>query len=291
MGTLGTVLYVNARFRQRRTRTQTVLGTLLLLLCVASAPAALAGPWALGPGHVYAKLGGSYLRSHTLANPDGSQVRIPRFTKRDVQVYAAVGLGSRVSLSASLPAWRSSELEDFDRESGLGDAQVALQAQLAQRGPWTFASRVSVQAPTGDERRAEGLLPTGSGVWEGELRLSAGRSLGAGRGWGFFEAGHQWRETLRDGFVYEAQLGWRVSGRLSLALNARGLRPYDLSTRAVALGSFVGVGDRVSYLALGPTAFVKLGPRWVAQADVTGAAFERNLATGTTFSVGLSYSR
>lgn len=259
-------------------------------LGLALAPSVQAGPWAVGPGQVYVKVGGSYLRSTTLANPDGSQVRIPRFTKSDAQLYVALGLGPRASASVSLPAWRSSELEDFRRESGVGDVQVALQVQLAQRGPWVLATRASVQAPTGDETRAEGILPTGSGVWEGEWRLSLGRSFGGGRGWGFVEAGHQWRETLRDGLVYDGQLGWRLTGRLSLAWNARGLRPYDLSARDVALGSFVGVGDRVSYLAFGPSALVKLGGGFGAQIDVTGAAFERNLATGTTFSFGLSYA-
>jgi hypothetical protein len=261
-----------------------------LVLGLAWTPAVQAGPWPVGTARVYAKLGGSYLRSTTLANPDASQVRIPRFTKRDVQLYAAFGLNERLSLSASLPVSRRSTLADFGSESGLGDAQVALQVQLTQRRGWVLATRASVQAPTGDETRAEGLLPTGSGVWEGEWRLSLGRSFGAGRGWGFVEAGHQWRETLRDGFVYEGQAGWRLNERLSLAWNVRGLRPYDLSARGVALGSFVGVGDRVSYLAFGPSALVKLGGGFGAQVDVTGAAFERNLATGTTFSIGLSYS-
>jgi hypothetical protein len=264
---------------------------LLAGLALAAAPSAAAGPWALGPGHVYLKLGYGRLDSDTLANPDGSQVSIPRFVKDDVHAYAAVGVSERMTLSASVPLRRRSDLEDFGSESGLGDVALGVQWQLERRGGWVFATRGVVQAPTGDETRAEGILPTGSGVWEGELRLSAGRSLGAGRGYMFVEAGHQFRELLRDGFVYEAQAGWNAHRRLVLAWNVRGLEPWSDRARDVALGSPVGVGDGVGYLVTGPTAIVKLVRGVAVQLDVEGALRERNLATGTTWRVGVSWSR
>ncbi len=252
---------------------------------------ASAGPWAVGRGHAYAKLGYGQLRSTVLANPDGSTVDIPRFTKRETYLYAAVGLSSKWTAIVNAPLWRSSALQQFRRESGFGDLQFGLQGQLGQRGPWTLAVRGLVQAPTGDVTRAEGILPTGSGVWEGELRLSAGRSLAKGRAYGFVELGHQTRETLRDGFVYEAQVGVNLGPRVVVALNARGLEPYDKAPRAIALGSPVGVGDRVTYLTYGPSLIVRLGGGLGAQLDVTGIARARNLARGPQVNLGLSYSR
>ncbi|MCL4821675.1 MAG: hypothetical protein KJ067_21265 [Vicinamibacteria bacterium] len=259
------------------------------LLAVA-APSALAGPWALGPGHVYLKLGYGRLDSDTLANPDGSQVTIPRFVKDDLHAYAAIGVSERVTLSASVPL-RRSDLEDFGRESGLGDVAIGVQWQLGRHGGWVLATRGVVQAPTGDETRAAGILPTGSGVWEGELRLAAGRSLGGGRGYFFAEAGHQFRELLRDGFVYEAQVGWNAHPRLVLAWNLRGIEPWSARAREVALGSPVGVGDGVGYLAFGPTAIARLGRGVAVQLDLDGAMRERNLAVGSTWRVGVSWSR
>jgi hypothetical protein len=264
---------------------------LLVALALAAASPAVAGPWALGPGHVYVKLGYGRLDSDTLANPDGSQVAIPRFVKDDLHAYGAVGVSERLTLSASLPLRRRSELEDFGSEAGVGDLALGVQWQLGRRGGWVFATRGVVQAPTGDETRAEGILPTGSGVWEGELRLAAGRSLGGGRGYFFVEAGHQFRELLRDGFAWEAQAGWNASPRLVLAWNARGLEPWSTRARETALGSPVGVGDGVGYLVTGPTAIVKLGSGVAVQFDVEGALRERNLATGTTFRIGVSWSR
>jgi hypothetical protein len=154
-----------------------------------------------------------------------------------------------------------------------------------------FAVRGTVQAPTGDETRADGLLPTGSGVWEGEGVLSAGRSLAAGKLYAFAEAGHQVRgDGLTDSFAYGAQLGWNAHRRLVLAANVRGVEPYDQSPREVR-GSPVGLSDRVGYLVFGPTAIVPLAGGAGLQLDVEAAARARNLAKGTTVRLGLSLTR
>ncbi len=266
--------------------------SILASACVALvAPLAHAGPWGPGQGHLYAKVSYGHLRSTELANPDGSLVEIPRFVKQEVYLYGALGLTPRLTAIASFPLVRSSDLEDFRRESGVGDVQFGLQYELGRRGPWTLALRGLAQAPTGDETLAEGLLPTGSGVWEGELRLSAGRSFAGGRLYGFVEAGHLARELLRDALVYDAQLGWNASPRLVLAFGVRGVETWDKSARDVAIGSPVGVGDRVTYLAFGPTAIVKLGGGFSAQLDVSGQTRARNLAKGPHVSVGVSYAR
>lgn len=267
-----------------------------VLVLLAPASFALAGPWGLGKGHLYAKLGYGHLRSTTLAAPDGTRFRIPRFTKDEVSVYAAYGLSDRFTVIANLPLLRSSDLRDepdeLGRESGLGDVQAGLQVQAGGRGAWVFAARGMVQAPTGDESRAQGLQPTGSGVWEGEGVLSAGRSFAGGDFYGFAEAGHQVRGGgLRDGLVYGAQAGWNATDRLVLAANLRGLEPYDKRPPKVARGSFVGVGDRVAYLIYGPTAILKIGRRVALQLDLEGTARARNLAKGPTFRAGLSVSR
>ena len=162
-------------------------------LALAAAPAAQAGPWAMGRGHFYMKAGYDRLRSTTLSTPDGTEFEIPDFRRDILSVYGAFGLSDRITLVAEAPLWRSSDLADdpdeLSRESGPGDVQAGLQLQLGTRGAWTFAGRGMVQAPTGDETRAQGLLPTGSGVWEGYLALGAGWSFAAGKGWGFVEAG------------------------------------------------------------------------------------------------------
>jgi hypothetical protein len=264
-------------------------------LCVAvvalAAGPAEAGPWTLGQGRVYTKVTLGYLPSTLLANPDGSTAEIPRFVKRELYLYGAVGVTPKLTAFANLPVVRSSDLAHFRRESGVGDLQVGAQYGLGRGGPWVFAVRGALQVPTGDETLADGILPSGSGVWEGELAFSAGGSLWGGKGYGFVEAGHQFRQTLRDGFVYAGQLGWNATPRLILAVNVRGVEPYDKQANLDVLDSaFVGLGDRVTYVSYGPSAIVKLGGGVSLQLDLLGLAHTRNIARGPTFSVGLAYS-
>jgi hypothetical protein len=264
---------------------------LATLLVVGAGGSLEAGPWGAGRGHFYAKVGGSRLRSTVLAAPDGTEFDIPRFVKEEVTLYGAVGITSRLTAIVNVPAYRSSDLQDFRRESGVGDVQGGLQWQLGTKGPWVFAVRSTVQVPTGDETRADGLLPTGSGVWEGEGVLSAGRSLAGGKSYAFGEAGHQVRGGgLTDAFAYGAQLGWNAHRRLVLAANVRGVEPYDQSPRE-ARGSPVGLSDRVGYVVFGPTVIVPLAGGAGLQLDVEAAARARNLAKGTTVRLGLSLSR
>ena len=273
------------------TRVAALAVSVLLLPAVAGA-----GPWAQGPGRTYLKVGVERLRSTTLVQPDGTEREIPRFLKDEVGLFVSRGLGERWTVQAHIPLVRSSDLADdpdeLGRESGFGDVEAALQFQLGARGAWTFAVRGTVQAPTGDETRAQGLQPTGSGVWEGETLVGAGRSLGGGRGWAFAEAGPQFRGGgLRDGLSFGAQAGWKVWPRLALAVGARGVQPWSGDAPQVALGSFVGVGDRVAYVIVGPTAIVSLTPSVGLQVDVERVVHSRNLARGPLVRVGLSFAR
>ena len=265
------------------------------VLAAAAAPAQ-AGPWPAGQGHFYSKLSYGHLRSTELVAPDGTSFDIPRFTKDEVYLYFAYGVSNRVTLIANLPLLRSSDLRDvpdeLSRESGFGDLQAGLQVQLGEAGGWIFAARAAAQAPTGDVSRAQGLLPTGSGIWEGEGVVGAGRSLFKGKGWGFLEAGYQYRGGgLRDGVVFGGQLGVSVHRRIALAANVRGVEPFSHEAPEVARGTFSGVGDRVTYIAYGPTAIVGLGRGVGLQVDLELAGRARNLAKGPTLRAGVSFSR
>lgn len=260
------------------------------------APICEAGPWATGRGHLYSKLSYQHKASDQFAQPDGTIFDIPRFTQDDAFLYLAYGLSERVTLIASVPLVRSSDLDDspdeLTRASGFGDVQAGLQVQLGRAGPWVFAVRGTLQAPTGNETLSGGLQATGSGVWEAESVLGAGRSLARGKGYGFAEIGPYFRGGgLRDGLSYRTQLGWNLGRRVVVAGNLAGLQRWSDTPGELTADSLVGFGDGVTYAAWGPSLIVKFGAGWGAQADWEALFHTRNIATGDTWRIGLTYQR
>jgi hypothetical protein len=255
-----------------------------------------AGPWALGQGHVYAKLSYQRLRAERYAQPDGTVFDIPTFSTDNLDLYVAAGLTDALTLTLGVPLVRSSDLADqpdeLGPESGFGDLQMGLEAEIARRGRFVFGLRGVVQAPTGDETVSDGLQAQGSGVWEGAGLLTVGTSLGGGRGWAQAEAGYQYRGGgLKDGFQYGLQIGWNANGRTWLSLNLRGVEPWSHEPGDVPAGSLTGVGDRTTYAVVGPSFFVRLGAGFGLQLDLEGAVRARNLAKGPQFRAGLTYAR
>jgi hypothetical protein len=265
---------------------------LILILALAAPSLAEAAPWAQGKGKLFAHTNYAHVRSTTLFAPDGTSFEIPAYVHDEFNAVVGFGLTERLGAFVSLPVWRSSDLEDFGSESGVGDLKMAVQMQLAARGPWVLAVRAGLQAPTGDETRAGGILPTGTGVWEGDGVLSLGRTIRSGRGWAFVEAGHQVRGgQLRDSFLYALQVGWRVGMRVSVAAGLRGVEPYDNSARLVAIGSPTGLSDRVTYTTYGPSLLVRVGGGWTLHFEVEDTFHARNLAKGINFRTGLTWAR
>lgn len=265
--------------------------SVVLLVAALLAPAmAGAGAWPIGDGRYYATLQVGRLVTHDLATPAGDTVRIPEYERRELNFYAEYGLSDRWTAILSAPLATESSIRGFGSAYGPGDLAFALQRQLPDRGAWVTAARAMLQAPTGDEQLGRGVLPTGSGVWEGELALSAGRSLGGGRGWISLEGGHRARGGgLTDGFAHRSQLGWHVGRKVYLAWNLSGMEPY--SDRGGETGVAAGLGDGVRYLAYGPQLVIGFGRGWAIDAKLEDTARARNLATGVTARLGLSVKR
>jgi hypothetical protein len=272
-----------------------VLGALAVAALLA-ARAAEGGPWAQGARNAYTKVSFQHLQAMRYAQPDGTVFDIPRFRSSELSFFGSFGLTDRLTLWVNVPLVRSSDLADdpdeLGRENGFGDLGFALQAQLGARGPWVFAVRGSLQIPTGDEMRSEGLQATGSGVYESAGVLGAGRSFAGGRGFGFAEAGYKYRGGgLRDALVYAAQVGWKAGRRATLVWNVRGEEPFSHAPGTAALNSFVGVGDRVTYVVYGPSVILDFGRGWGAQLDLEGSFHAKNLAQGPMFRGGITYHR
>lgn len=264
---------------------------LVLVLGAASAPEVQAGPWGNGRHKLYAKVSYGYLGTTDLATPAGEVVEIPRFEKHAVDLFISYGLDDRVTAFLGTSAWSESSIDGFDSASGSGDMRAGLQVHLARHNNWAFAAHGSVQAPTGDETLGQGLLPTGSGAWEGEFVFSAGTPFAADRGWFFAEVGHRFRgKGLRDSFIYEAQIGYALRPHVRLSLNLRGLEPYDSQPGEGALASAAGLGDGVTYTVYGTSLLFDLGGGWGLALDAEDSTHARSLATGVAFRAGLTFA-
>lgn len=267
-----------------------------LAFSLVAAGSAQAGPWPAGKGKGYFKISFQHLGSTKLVSPDGTNFTIPLFTREEVAIYGAYGLAKDWTAVINLPVLRSSNLDDFpdelSRETGFGDIQAGVQRQLGSSGGWVFAARATVQFPTGDVERASGLLPTGSGVYEGDVVIEAGRSLGGGKGWMFLGGGPQFRGGgLRDGVVFGAQIGWKVTDTVALMGSTRGIEPFSHEAPKTARGSFSGVGDRVAYVILGPSLLWNVTRTSGLQLDAEFVAYARNLASGPVFRLGYFVTR
>jgi hypothetical protein len=214
------------------------------------------------------------------------------YVRDEATLYAEYGPSDRFTAVVDLVGYRWSEIEGFESAGGIGDLRLALQWQVAHRGASVFALRGTVQAPTGDETMGAGLLPTGSGVWEGDVVASAGVSLWRVGSWAQASLGPQFRGGgLRDGFVYDAQVGGRLFGPVLLLFNVRGVQPWDTEPGDASTVSPAGFGDGVTYLAWGPGLIVEVARGIALQLDADGATHVRNIAKGPTVRFGLSVSR
>ncbi len=245
-----------------------------------------AGPWAVGKGRLYANFAFETLSTTRLATPDGNIQTIPELGLRQFGFYGVFGLSDRLTLIVDRVGYRRTEIEAFDAAAGVEDTRFGLQWQLGRKGAWELAARGIFQAPTGDETKGLGVLPTGSGVWEGEARVGGGRSWREGRLYGYAEIGHQFRGgALRDAFSYETQLGYWLHPRLLVGATLRGVQPYRSEPADDAIGSPSGLGDGVTYAVYAPMAIVKLGGGTGIQVEIEDAFNETNLATGVKFRI------
>ncbi|MEO7274711.1 MAG: hypothetical protein ABIX28_10540 [Vicinamibacterales bacterium] len=264
---------------------------IVLVVGLFEARGAGAQPWQPAKGAVAAGLTFQSLRAVELATPAGNVIDIPRFTRDELTVFGNAGVTRRLAIVGAATLLVSTSIEAFERATGVGDARIGIQTLLGQRGAWTAGLRGLVHAPTGNSRRGEGLLPAGSGAWEGEVVLSIGRPIG-GRLFVFGEAGHHVRgRGLRDTFVFNSQVGYVASPRLTLEWNTRGVQPYDNGPIGTTLGSAAGLGDGVTFIAFGPSATIRVRRAWAILAGVDGGGHLRNIAAAPAFRVGVAYSR
>jgi len=297
------------------------LGAIVAVAALSGAvavPEAEAQAWIREPGTAYVNLKYRFLASDTFFGADGNTEPLRDYRQHAIGFYAEVGLVERwLELVVGGELLRRNVLLDQGAVTGVGDLRVGLFTGLLQEGPHRLSLGVQVGVPTGDDNPGapgnDGAaqivaqsLPTGDGEVDVTWSLSYGHGFRLGTtadAWTTASIGYALRNARRplrgddrgdldgdgerdrftDQVVYSAELGGRP-----LAVGWDRLYGLVRWTGAVLLGDarqasgFAGVGDGISFLALGAEVGVRVWRRLVLSAGVDGPLLATSLPGGAT---------
>lgn len=202
---------------------------------------AFAGAWTREPGHLYAKLGGTFFwaSAPTPLGGRGGMAERADFRGEYYALYAEVGVGGGAQVALTLPYARN-----FNRfaggavhgREGLADLGLALGYGL-RRGPWAVSFSASGFLPL--YRRldevAEGeplpLAPElGDARYDLAFTVTLGRSLWPAPAWIEVDLGHRLRlGELAGGLAGAVRGGYTFSGRVMVMGELRTLRAYGVA--------------------------------------------------------------
>lgn len=285
-------------------------------------PAAAGPPWTRDEGSFYVGAGYAVLRADQVFAPDFSVVRIQPYTQHVVSLYGEVGILRRwITATVEAVVYRRNHLEAQGYTQGLGDLRLGVWTGLLQR-PLHLAAGLLLGVPSGDPDPSRGLdahadegarliarsLPTGSGEWNLEARLSLGHSFGGARHWPLLhyaiaEAGYllhtydvdcsRDKPRCTDAFTYKLQLGTRLPFRFveRFWLNLYFFGAESFADSTVAAENDTGLGPGVTYTALGGEVYGRIYRGLGAAFRVDGPLRGRSIADGAQYRVSLSYER
>lgn len=270
---------------------------LLAGICLGQSRTAHAGPWTKQPGDAYIKVSESYFASDTFISSSGERVQGTDYLALTSALYFEAGLTPRLHLQGYLPwSFTRNEVESLDTRyanAGFGDAQIGFQTTpVAAALP--YALRVNVKLPLYDVASIQGaereLFPAlGDGQVDVTTWLSLGGSFWPTPLYVLGEVGWRHRTELfwgqgselefKDGLALNGQLGYTIRERVLIALNLSGV--YTFAQDEVTQ----------SFLSVGPFLGVALGKGFSLEANISPMVWSRNNSPGTTWALGLSWSR
>lgn len=281
----------------------------LALVVVQPSQHAHAQAWTRPQGEVFVSASYRYVAGDTFYAPDGSSVELgDTYRQHTGNIYAAGGVIDRwLTLEYNGELIRRNSLDDQGATLGIGDMQVGAWTGLITK-PFRLSAGVRLGLPTGDptpdagsnadtdSRLTARTLPTGDGEFDLQYLISAGKGLNFA-GWplshyiqaklGFW---HRFK-GFRDQLLYGAEFGTSIKGepwnRLLLIFRLDAVQTYQ--DRTGTTGTPVGLGDGVSYGAIGAEIFVRIIDKWFLGAGADGAFFGENVIAAPQFKFSLAW--
>jgi len=269
----------------------------LLLLTLASAGSAVAGPWVPDPGHGYAKAwvrwlpGVGYFPGPEAADQgvEGPQL-VGAYHEVSLGLYGEYGLCRGIAVVAHWNPVRTFLLEDTrDQDARLhvstGEPRLGVRVHLAHKGRFTLAAEGNVTAPLSPGEPVQpvysalankaqvGQLRTATGVWEVHGGLAAGLGLDA-----LYLAASVGAIAKSAGFdsvvVWTAEGGRRFGKRerWQARLRLQGYHPLGDGSAAYH-SSPSGLGNGTHYVAFTLEADYELRPGLMLGLSVAGGVY------------------
>lgn len=271
----------------------------ILCAMVLTSADALAGAWVKSPGEGYVKVSGSTFSSDRVVDVNGVQGTTPwTYSNQSITTSFDIGIAPRLGLNLSVPFQVSANTYESIRyeRSGLGDLGLGLSVAVRQaRCPISvelggsiplydgiIASDAEVGATGGTDPSQRYLPMLGDGAMEFTPGISMGCSFYPIPAWVTARFSYQLRS---DGFGDGIKSNFGVGGYIW--------------PKRVALIAGLDVVQRLSQSAERPTksylsgfagVLVAIGAGFSAEATaslIPGGAF---VSTGTTYSLGISYT-
>lgn len=260
-----------------------------------------AGAWTQSEHGYYLKLSGLSFTTTEELDPDGES--LPRvgdgeLTDVSLSTYLEYGLTDRLTLVASIPyknvedtryvGGRQNGVAAVESSNGFGDLETRLR-WLLRTDPVVLSVALGGKIPSGYEVTPSTRIPLGTGEFDGDVRLLAGRSFYPLPLYTTGELGFRRRGgRFSDEILFSAEAGYTV-GDLMLKGNLSGVRTLGDCGDAVAQGGGL-IGDQNTF-KVSPGLIYSIRPQLQLSLDAISVAGGCNTATGTTFVAGVAYKR
>lgn len=274
-------------------------GLVVAILALAAVGPAAAGPWTKNMGRFYAKVGQGFYFSDSFRDSSGNLQQGVDYLSFTTSLFFQVGVYKGLHVSGYLPYivasnYQVDEGARWTRASG-GDARFALQYTPTFIGlPFPAAIRLEFKVPFYDAGGVGGPYAArfpapGDGQVDVTFWLTAGGSLRSIPLFFSADIGYELRTEafigtgpfaaqFNDGIAFLAQVGYTFFGRLLVAVNTRGVIPFEAGQ--VTKG----------YVSVGPSLYGLIWRGLAAEASVTPMIYtNENAAPGVGFSLGLSF--
>ena len=258
------------------------------------------GAWTQSERGYYPKLSGLSFKTTEELDPDGesmSRVGDGELTDIGLSAYLEYGLTDRLTLVASMPfkeveetrfiGGREQGVGAKQSSSGFGDLESRLR-WLLRSDPVVLSVALGGKIPLGCDVTTSTRVPLGTGEFDGDVRMLAGRSFYPLPLYTTGELGYRKRGgRFSDEILYSAEAGYTVD-KLMLKANVSVVHTLGDCGDASQGGGLIGDQNT---LKLSPGLIYSVRPRMQLSFDAISVANGYNTAKGTTFVIGAAYTR